>query len=217
MERRAMSSPLEPIFESADPPVPAAFRTQFLHSVDDVSRIVLEGTLHRVWHRPAWLRPLFTFLGRLHILVPDAGYEIPTTLEVITNRLPDGRPSHVWLRTMHFPTVRHFPTTIVYDAARDRVVDLVGPRNALHMVWRAKFRPPDTFTLDTDACGIYLLGRVRWLPEWLWPWLLGTVRFVQRAASVNGKQVDIELVIRHPLLGDVFGYDGTFLVRRYEN
>ncbi len=212
-----MFSPLEPIFEAADAPVPAAFRAQFLHSVEDPTKIVLEGTLHRVWHRPAWLRPLFLILGRLHILVPDTGLEIPTTLEVITNRLPDGRPTYTWLRTMHFRTVRHFPTTIVYEAGRRQVVDLVGPRNALHMVWRAKFRPPDTFTLDTDACGIDLLGRVRWLPQWFWPWLLGTVRFVQRAASLDGNRVGIEIVIRHPLFGDVFGYDGTFLVRRYEN
>jgi hypothetical protein len=217
MESRPMFSPLEPIFDAADASVPAAFRAQFLHSVDDPSKIVLEGTLHHVWHRPRWLRPLFQFLGQLHILVPDTGIEIPTTLEVITRRLPDGRPIHVWRRTIHFPTVRLFPTTIVYDAGRDRVIDLVGPRNALHMVWRAKFRPPDTFTLDTDAGGSHLLGSGRWLPGWFWPWVLGTVHFVQRAASLDGNRVDIEIVIRHPLFGDVFGYDGTFLVRRYEH
>jgi len=210
-----MVSPLEPIF--ANSLVPAAFRAQFLHSVDDPSRIVLEGTLQHVWHRPRWLKPLFQILGQLHILVPDTGTEIPTTLEVIASRLPDGRPIHVWWRTMHFPTVRHFPTTIVHDARRDRLIDLVGPRNAIHMVWRAKFTPPDTFTLDTDACGIYLFGRVRWLPPWFWPWVLGTVRFVQRADKLDIKRVEIELVISHPLLGDVFGYDGTFWVRRYES
>src|SRR5436309_1190675 len=81
MEARTMSSPLEPIFGRAQ--APAAFKAQFLHSVDDPCRIVLEGTLHHVWHRPGWLRPLFQLLGRLHILVPDTGTEIPTTLEVI--------------------------------------------------------------------------------------------------------------------------------------
>lgn len=211
-----MASPLDPIFGAVDAPIPAAFRTQFLHSVDDPARVVLEGILHHVWHRPGWLAPLFRLLGRLHILVPDTGLEVPTTLEVITGRLSDGRPLHIWQRTMHFPTVRYFPTTIVYDAERHRVVDLVGPRNALHMVWRAKFHPPDTFTLETDSCGIDLWGQVRWFPKWLWPWLLGIVEFVQRAASLEGDRIDIEIVIRHPLLGRVFGYDGTFRVRRYE-
>src|SRR5436309_2673627 len=102
MEARAMSSPLEPIFGRAQ--APAAFKAQFLHSVDDPSRIVLEGTLHHVWHRP-----------------------------------------------------------------------------------------------------------------WFWPWVIGTVRFVQRADNLDIKRVEIELVISHPLLGDVFGYDGTFWVRRYES
>jgi hypothetical protein len=216
MARPMMTSPLEPIFGAVAAPVPAAFRTQFLHSVDDPSRVVLEGTLHHVWHRPRWLGPLFRMLGRLQILVPDVGAGIPTTLEVITGRLPDGRPMHIWRRTMHFPTVRYFPTTIIYDPERDSVVDLVGPRDLLRMVWRAKFIAPRTVTLDTEACGIELAGSVRWLPRWLWPWLLGTVHFVQRAASLEGDRIDIEIIIRHPVFGSVFGYDGTFYARRYE-
>jgi hypothetical protein len=216
MAGQPMASPLEPVFSDTDAPVPAAFRAQFLHSVDDPTKVILEGTLHHVWHRPRWLWPLFQMLGGLHILVPDTGLEIPTTLEVITGRLSGGHPFHVWRRTMHFPTVRYFPTTIIYDLKSRRLVDLVGPRDALHMVWRAQFRPPDLFTLDTDACGVTLGGRVRWLPAWLWPWLLGTVRFVQQATSLEGDQIKIEIVIHHPLLGNVFGYDGTFRVRHYE-
>jgi hypothetical protein len=210
-----MASPLAPIFES-DAEVPPAFQAQFLHSVHDPSRIVLEGTLHRVWHQPAWLKPLFQLLGVFRILVPDQGTEIPTTLEVVTGRLADGRPFHTWWRTMHFPTVRYFPTTIVYDAGRGTVVDLVGPGNRLHMVWRAKFIPPRRFRLATEACGMRLLGRLRWLPGWLWPWVLGRVRFVQRASTCHRDRVHIDLLIEHPFFGKVFGYDGTFWVRRYE-
>jgi hypothetical protein len=105
----------------------------------------------------------------------------------------------------------------VYDEERNRVVDLVGPGKALHMVCRARFAPPDTFTLDSDACGIEVFSRVRWLPGWLWPWLLGTVRFVQRASSFDANRVDIDLVIGHPALGDIFGYEGSFWIRLDES
>src|SRR5437016_13853491 len=121
MEARAMSSPLEPIFGRAQ--APAAFKAQFLHSVDDPSRIVLEGTLHHVWHRPRWLRPLFQVLGRLHILVPDTGTEIPTTLEVVAKRLPDGRAIAGCWRKMHLPQRRQFPTRSGHDARRGRLRD----------------------------------------------------------------------------------------------
>src|SRR5256885_17199673 len=109
MEARAMSSPLEPIFGRAQ--VPAAFKAQFLPSVDDPCRIVLEGTLHHVWHRPRWLRPLFQLLGRLHILVPDTGTEIPPTSKATPNRRPTDRRTMACGATCHFRRGDTFPTT----------------------------------------------------------------------------------------------------------
>jgi hypothetical protein len=103
----------------------------------------------------------------------------------------------------------------VYDPAIDEVVDLVGPHNLLYMVWKAKFTPPRTFTLDTHSVAVRLGRRRRWriwLPRPLWRWVLGVVRFVQRADGQREDTVHVEIVIWHPLFGDFFGYDGTFRV-----
>lgn len=209
-------SPLEPIFAVHPDSIPHAFREQFLHSPDYPYGIILEGQMHHVWHRPGWLQPLFWALGKIGLLVPEFGRDLPTTLKVEPGRYADGRPFHVWNRTFQFPGrgAYRFKTTIVYDPALDQVVDLLGPDDRLYMVWRARFTRPNIFTLDTAACGLRLGGKVRWMPRWLWPWMLGVVRFVQRADPAQPDLMHIELIISHPLLGDFFGYTGSFRVRR---
>ena len=124
---------------------------------------------------------------------------------------------HRWSRTIRFPrkTVR-FDTSIIYDAAQGTVVDLVGPRNLLYMVWEAQFRPPDTFTLDSRDNAVRVGRRLVWLPRWVWKWLLGTVTFAQRADRADDYVVHIDLLITHPLFGPIFGYDGTFRALRIE-
>jgi hypothetical protein len=211
-------APMEAIFSGyATESIPFPFREQFLRSPKEDFRVVLEGTLHRIWHRPRFLSPLFRLLARAQILLPYAGLEIPTTLEVGTGRLPDGRPFHVWDRVVSFSRPREtvrFPTKIVYDPALDEVVDLVGPRDLFYMVWFARFHPPTDLTLDTAAVAVQAGGRLWWLPRWLWRWTVGTVRFLQRAESVSSNRIRISIRISHPLFGDVFGYDGTFQTRR---
>jgi hypothetical protein len=215
-----VSSPMEPIFAGYErEEIPRAFREQFFRAPGEPFRVVLEGTLHSVWHRPRWLGPLFRALAAVGILVPHVGREVPTRLVVGTGRLPGGAPYHVWDRSMRFvPPGRlvRFPTKIVYDAELDEVVDLVGPRDALYMVWYARFHPPTDLTLTTAAVALNAGGRRWWLPSWLWRWTLGTVRFLQRAESVESDAIRISLRIAHPLFGDVFGYDGTFRARRVE-
>lgn len=207
-------SPLEPVFAAHEAEMPFAFREQFLASPDAAFDVVLRGQMHRIWRRPRWLAPLFKALGRARILVPETGRNIPTVLRVLARRNAAGRPYHVWHRTFWFPGRRPlpFPTTIIYDPAIEQVVDLVGPNNILYMVWKARFTPPDTFTLDTHSIAVQLRGRRIWLPRLIWRWAFGVVRFVQRADRNREGTVHIELIIRHPLLGDFFGYNGTFRV-----
>ena len=212
------ASPLEAIFAGhAVERIPLAFREQFFRSPEEDFHVVLDGTLHHVWHRPRWLGPLFRALAHVGILVPFVGRDVPTQLVVGTGRLPTGAPYHVWDRYVRFPQSRQpvrFRTKIVYDPVLDEVVDLVGPRDALYMVWYARYHPPSDFTLATAAVALDVAGRRWWLPRWLWRWTLGSVRFLQRAEGTDSDTIRISLRIAHPLFGDVFGYDGTFRTRR---
>jgi len=207
-------SPLEPIFAPYVGMIPFAFQEQFLHSPEYPFSVALQGVIHQLWHRPRWLTPLFWLLENIGILISEQGYDIPTTLEVRPGYDQNGRPYHTWARTLRFRKRRIFNTTIIYAPDLNHVVDLVGPNNALYMVWRAQFHPPDTFTLHTAACALRFGKRRIWLPGWLWRWALGVVRFRQRVDTTHEDMVHIGLVIRHPSLGDIFGYTGTFTVVR---
>ncbi len=206
------SSPLEPTFAghaAADIPMP--FRRQFLHAADEPHGPSLIGTMRKIWFRPRWIAPVIWVSGKLGVLVPRGGDDVPTRLDVLAGRDGSGRPYHVWKRTFDFPAGPHeFPTTIVYDDEFEDVADIVGPGGFIYLVWRARFHPPATFTLDTLAAAICVGRHKLWLPRWLWPWLLGVVQFRQVARPDDSIGVDI--VISHPLLGDFFGYDGTFRV-----
>jgi hypothetical protein len=204
-----LASPLDPVF-AGHARVPFAFSEQFFHRDDLPYGMRLEGVMHRVWHRPRVLGPLFRLLGRIGILVPQTGREVPTTLTVRPGENAMDGVYHVWDRTFGFARPVRFPTTIIHDREMGEVVDLVGPRDALYMVWKAQFHPPDRFTLDTHSIALRIRGRKLWLPAWLWKLLFGTVRFWQVADSMEGDTVRIDLLITHPLLGRVFGYEGTF-------
>lgn len=204
------NTPLWPVFAGQEEHMPPAFREQFLATPEREYDIVLEGRMHRIWHHPRWLTPLFRLLGRLGILVPRPGHNIRTTLAVVPGILPDGQPYHEWNRTFAFDPPIEFNTRVIYDTERHNLADLVGPGYRLHMVWKGEYHPPYTFTLQTVTNAIRIGSRTYTLPHWLWPWLLGRVDFVQTARPETTDMMDVDLRILHPLFGEVFGYRGEF-------
>ncbi len=122
-----MNTPLATVFAGYDvDKLPVAFRDQFLATPERPYDVVLEGVMHRIWHRPRWFKPLFKLLGWLGILVPETGESIATTLTVVPGYLPDGQPFHEWNRTFAFPKPLHFNTRVVYDTVQDNLADLVS-------------------------------------------------------------------------------------------
>jgi hypothetical protein len=206
-------SPLEPVFAGHDR-VPFAFAEQFLHGEHLPYGMKLVGALHRIWHRPRALAPLFWALGRVGILVPYNAENVPTSLVVTPGRSALDGVFHVWDRTLAFSPPVRFRTTIVYDASIRKVVDLVGPKDVLYMVWAARFHPPGRFTLDTDSVAFRWGRRKLWLPRPVWKFFLGTVTFGQTVDPGRHDMVHIDLLITHPLFGRIFGYNGSFQVVR---
>ncbi len=209
------NTPLARVFVGHETQLPFAFREQFLASPERDYQVVLEGVMHKIWHRPVWLKPLFVFLGWFGILVPKTGNEIPTKLVVVPGYLPNGEPFHEWNRTFDFGVPIHFNTRVVYDQYMDNLADEVGINHFLHMVWKGQFIPPRSFTLDTVTNAIQLGSHLWYLPKWLWLFCFGRVRFIQQARVEDDRIVDVDLRILHPLFGEVFGYVGTFQTVRY--
>ncbi len=210
-----ISSPLDPVFYTQEDSIPLAFQYQFLVTPTQDYDVVLEGTMHRIWHYSKWFKPLFSLLGRVGILVPKTGENIPAKLVVKPGVYPNGQPFHEWNRVFEFDPPIKFETTVVFDETYQNIADRVGTNHFLHMVWDGKFVSPNQFTLDTIANGFRFRDKIWFIPKWLWSFLLGRVKFVQTAHEDNEEVVDVDLRIIHPLFGEVFGYIGTFHAKKY--
>ncbi len=210
------NSPIESVFAGyTEHELPREFVEQFLAHPERAYDVVLEGVMQRIWHRPRWLRLLLRLLGRLGILVPREGENIRSTLSIVPGRYADGTPFHEWNRTFYFDPPLHFNTTVVYDHKMQNLADVVGNPRFLHMVWRGRYHPPDTFTLETVGNALRIGKRLFYLPRWLWALTLGSVDFSQKAHKDDDNVVDVDLRIVHPIFGEVFGYQGTFEAVRY--
>jgi hypothetical protein len=205
------ASPFYGVFGS-DAGLPEPFRRQFLLGAEDGQDALLEGEMTRVWLRHGWMKPIFWILGRLGILVGQTGERVPATLRIRAGRDSSGLPYHAYNRTLRFPSPARFNTRMVYFPDADRAAELFGPGLRLYMVWDASFQPPDTLTMTTHSFGIRLPGWNLTLPRRLARWLAGWADFTQTARGEG--RTRIELAIRHPLPGDIFGYEGEFEVRR---
>jgi hypothetical protein len=196
--------PFAPVLLSVTDGLPPVFARQFLTP----GPVRLEGVMHEVWHKPL-LRPLFWLLGTLGVLVGKTGKDIPTTLVIE----PAAR-GQLYRRTFRFQPPVELNSLNTYDPAKNCVMEWVGPAKALGMAWDVRFRPPATLLLVTSGW-VLRLGRVHLrIPGWLWPWTLGRADAIQRANDHVADTVHIELVIRHGLLGKMFGFSGTFRVIR---
>ncbi len=71
------------MFAGYENELPIAFTDQFLATPERDYDVVLEGVMHRIWHKPNWLGPLFGLLGHLGILVPRTGEGIRTKLQPV--------------------------------------------------------------------------------------------------------------------------------------
>lgn len=162
--------------------------------------------MHRVWHKPV-LRPMFWGLGKLGILVGPSGTEIPTTLMIE----PTSKGQE-WRRTLYFDPPVQFNSRNTFDSVRQQVIEWVGPGKRLGMAWGMAYHPPRTLILNTRGWVLRLGTAHLVVPDWLWPWTLGRADTVQRAEAEDDRVIHIELIIRHALFGEIFGYSGTFRI-----
>jgi hypothetical protein len=206
-------SPFETVFAPFGNQVPDAFREQFLLTPEAGHGIRLDGTMD-IWRRPAWLAPLFWGTGAAGILVAQTGHAIPTTVLIRAGIGAAGLPYHRFERIFHFRRAARFITTTVYDPRFQSIVDWVGPGGMIHVISPTRFEPPDTFTQGAGGIALGRRPRSMRVPRGLGRWLFGTGRFTQRVDAARSNTIHVDFTLAHPALGDVFGYRGTFVVRR---
>lgn len=206
-----LDSPFSPFLEPYRSQLPRVFQEQYLLPVDAPYQAVLGGQMHRIWHRPAAVRPALWLLAQNDMLFPEKGERIPTSLVITARRDRDGRPYHIWRRTFYFKDrVRQFASIMAYDPRLGGLVEWQGRHRLLKTVFDIRFSPPDRIEFVPKASFLYLRGRQLALPAGFW--VRG--RIVEYADRNRDDTSHVELHLEHAVMGQVFGYEGTFRHRR---
>ncbi len=180
-------------------------RKHFLQS-DGTRRY--SGTMTRVWRRGglkgALARPLLWIASLSRTLFAETGVNVPFELENTVTAQSDGRATMSWIRTFRFPhRTRQFPASMCYDPDRRAIVDLLGRGSYLEVELHA--------SVD-DAAVVVESGR-QWVGLGGWRIAIpGCLRGNAHAREwqVSDDTLGVCVTISNPLIGEFFGYEGTF-------
>lgn len=175
-------------------------RHYFLRPFSD-DRICVKGTMREV-HHSAFARLLLPLARIAGALVPYRGTDVP--IEVHYTARPDDATIH-WDRVFHFPGRRpfHFRSHMEQTAA-NRVIEFV--RFGIGM--RLRVTAEDGALVFRDEGYIWrLFGVDVPLPMGL---LMGRAYVEER--PVDEESFSMRMSLKHPLFGELFRYDGTFVI-----
>lgn len=184
-------------------------RERFSVGVDRQVACIGNGTMTRIWHGSALIKPLLRLGAARHILFPESGAHVPFTIENWPYLDRAGRETVTFVRTFELPgRRRRFDATMVFDAATGRLVDYLGT----HQHVAADL----TFTAD-DAGGLIIRStrqriRSRRLDARIPHGLTGDAQVREWFDEDEGRfQIDVRVVNRW--FGPLFGYRGSFTCR----
>ncbi len=167
-------------------------------------RSIGRGVMHRVWRGPAYMTPFLALGSSRHLLFPEAGSDIPFTIENCGYRDGLGREAVSFVRTFEMgPSLRRrFDAAMVFDPHRG-IVDFLGTHHHVAA----------TLDLTVSDGGLDLRSTAqsiavgRWWP--LPSWATGHAR-VRESYDECADQYVISVRVEHPVCGPIFGYDGRF-------
>ena len=158
--------------------------------------------------RGAWWTVPFLQLGAYrNILFPDEGKDIPFTIENYPYIDGFGRPTVTFVRTLELPgsKQRRFDATMVHSAGRGGVVDYLGTHQHLATDLALEVLADGSLHLQTGAQRFYEGFAAFEFPAAL----TGTADLYENFDDARGVYT-IQMQVRNPLLGFLFGYRGEF-------
>ncbi|MDL9978376.1 DUF4166 domain-containing protein [Microbacterium candidum] len=168
----------------------------YFGAIPDGCRGVGAGVFDSAGLRIRLLRPVFALLARWGIAFPESGADVLFEIE----NTPGAEGTLRATRTFHFPG----RTRVMRDELRmvdGRLIDHLGVRGILEVVLDASVSEGG-LRMESRSLALRAAGRRIPLPP------VAKVALEERTADDGMQHVDVR--IRMPLLGEVYGYRGTF-------
>ncbi|MGW7492506.1 DUF4166 domain-containing protein [Streptomyces sp. NPDC054786] len=181
-------------------------RRRFSVGLDSGEACIGRGTMERIWHGRSFVRPFLALGGSRNILVPQAGRDIPFTIENVPYTDSFGRETVTFVRTFSFPRrSRRFDATMVFSPERGCVVDYLGTHQ--HLATDLHFA--------VDGSGALLIRsgehRFREGPvDVRVPDLIGGDAVVRESYDEAAGRFRIQVRVGNRRFGPLFGYEGSF-------
>lgn len=169
------------------------------------------GTMQHIRRGPWWTVP-FLHLGRVrNILVPRVGTDVAFTVENYPYRDPFGRETVTFVREFAITPGRpdrssRFDATMIWAADRGRVIDYLGTHQHLAVDLDLAVDPDGGLALTTHAQRFYE-GR---FVAFRFPMIFSGVAELHESYDDVAQLYRIDLQVRNPVFGFLFGYSGTF-------
>ncbi|SEF10718.1 protein of unknown function [Arthrobacter alpinus] len=165
------------------------------------------GVFSEVRRGAWWTAPFLRFGAFRNILFPDHGTNIPFTIENYPYIDGFGRPTVTFIRTLQMPGAkkRRFDATMVHSMKRGAIVDYLGTHQHLATDLLLEVLPDGSLHLQTSGQRFYE-GPVAFdFPA------IGTgTADVYESYDESRGVYTIQVQVRNPLFGFLFGYKGEF-------
>ncbi|MHA7967518.1 DUF4166 domain-containing protein [Paenibacillus sp. CAU 1782] len=164
------------------------------------------GMMEQVWYGKWYTLP-FLYIGTWrNILFPQKGQQIPFTIENYAYRDSLGRETVTWVRTYHFPKkTRRFDATMIYSEQRGKIIDYLGTHQHLAVEIEMEPTPTGAMRLRSGAQYFYE-GPV----AFAFPMFLSGYADVVESYDEESNKFRIDVTVRNPIFGPIFGYSGSF-------
>jgi hypothetical protein len=179
---------------------------RFGFSSTDGLACIGRGTMERGWLGRIYTSPFLAVGTWRNIMFPEAGKNIPFTIENYAYRDSFGRETVTWVRTFDFAQhTRRFDATMIYSESRGKIVDYLGTHQHLAV------------DIDLDVAengGLRLYGREQRFYEgplaFRFPMALSGYADVCEWFDDTTGRFQIEVKVTNRTWGPLFGYRGSF-------
>lgn len=182
-----------------------------LSSTDGIAQIG-RGVMEEIWRGPAWTVPFLVLGTWRHIMFPLRGRDVAFTIENYAYRDGFGRETVTWVRTFALPgRSRRFDATMIWSDQRRRIVDYLGTHQHLAVDIDLVVDAEGGLRLRSGAQRFYE-GRL----GFNFPMGASGYADVHEWWDEATKRFRIDVSVRHPRFGRLFGYRGWFEVEERE-